>query len=461
MRFFPPSMRPVAISMCVLFLGGCASFSADGGFNSVQTLTKERTGQDIKWVKTDGDAASVAQTIDPLLAKPLSVDDAVKIALLNNRGLQASYGDLGIAESDLVQAGRLANPSFTFGRLRRGGDLEVDRTLMLPVMSLLTMPFASKIEGRRFEQTQLRVASDAVAVADATRRAYFSAVAAQETVKYMQQVNESAQASASLARKMTAAGNWSKLEQAREQGFYADTALQLARAIQTNVAEREKLTRLMGLWGPRTEFTLPDRLPPLPKAPEDISDAEVRAMQNRLDILMSQRELAGLASSLGLTKTTRFINILDAGLVRNSYRETPSKEDGYQISFEIPLFDWGTARVSKAEATYMQAVNRSAETAINARSEVRQAYFNYRSTYDIAKHYRDEIVPLKKRISDEQMLRYNGMLIGVFTLLADAREQVMSVNGAIEALRDYWIADSALKMAQTGRSAAAGGKTAD
>lgn len=112
---------------------------------------------------------------------------------------------------------------------------------------------------------------------------------------------------------------------------------------------------------------------------------------------------------------------------------------------------------------YMQAVNRAAELAINARSEVREAYTGYRSAYDIAKHYRDEVVPLQKRISDEQMLRYNGMLIDVFTLLADARAQVLSVNASISALRDYWMAESTLKMAQTGRSvtgAASGGAAA-
>lgn len=457
MRQFTQSLRPVAIAVSVLFLGGCASFSADGGFNTVQSLTKERTGQDVKWVKTDEDASDVAKTIEPLLAKPLSVDDAVTIALLNNRGLQANYAELGIAESSLVQAGRIPNPSFTFGRVRRGGDLEVDRKLMIPVMSLLTMPFATKIESRRFEQAQLRAAGDALAVVDATRRAYFSAVAAQETVKYMRQVKDSTEASAELARKMTSVGNWSKLEHSREQGFYADVTVQLAKAMQTATIEREKLTRLMGLWGTNTAFKLPDRLPALPKAPEEINDAEARAMRNRLDILMTKRELSGLADSLGLTKATRFVNVLDVGFLHNSYRESPTTENGFEVSFEIPLFDWGTARVSKAEAMYMQAVNRSAELAINARSEVRQAYSTYRGAYDIARHYRDEVVPLKKRISEEQMLRYNGMLIGVFTLLADARDQVLSVNGSIDALRDYWIAESALKMAQTGHSADAAG----
>jgi outer membrane protein TolC len=142
--------------------------------------------------------------------------------------------------------------------------------------------------------------------------------------------------------------------------------------------------------------------------------------------------------------------VLEVGAVRNSYNDAPTQR-GYTISVELPLFDWGDARVAKAEAIYMQAVNRAAETAINARSEVREAYANYRSSYEIARHFRDEIVPLKKRISEENLLRYNGMLIGVFELLADARSQINSVNGYIEALRDFWLAQADLEMALLGR----------
>ena len=125
---------------------------------------------------------------------------------------------------------------------------------------------------------------------------------------------------------------------------------------------------------------------------------------------------------------------------------------GYTISVELPIFDWGTAGVAKAEAIYMQSVNRTAETAINARSEVRQTYKGYRSSFEIARHFRDEIVPLKKRVSEENQLRYNGMLIGVFELLADARSQITSVQGYIDALRDFWIAKADLDMALIGKS---------
>ena len=176
-------------------------------------------------------------------------------------------------------------------------------------------------------------------------------------------------------------------------------------------------------------------------------------MTNRLDILMAQKELAGLASSLGLTRSTRFVNLLDLSYLRDT-SASGERSTGYEIELQIPLFDWGGARVAKAEAMYMQAVHRAAGAAVDARSQVRESYTGYRTAYDLARHYRDEVVPLKKRISDEQLLRYNGMLISVFELLADAREQVASVNASIEAQRDFWIADAALQAALTGSGGA-------
>lgn len=455
MQFLSMAMRPVAAGVALLLLSGCATFTNDGGLGPVQAMTKERIGKEVSWVKTDADAATVERTIAPLFARPLSVDDAVTIALLNNKGLQADYAELGISEADLVQAGRISNPLFSFGRLSQGGDIEIERRLMLPVMSLLTMPVATRIARRGFEQAQMRAAGDALRVADDTRRAYFSAIAAQESVSYMEQVKLAAQASAELAVKMVQAGNWSKLDLAREQAFYGDVVVQLARAMQEHVAERERLTRLMGLSGERIAFTLPNRLPDLPVAPKEPGELEANALHNRLDVLMARRELAGLADSLGLTRATRFVNILDVSYLRNSFGDNPVRQTGYEIELQIPLFDWGGARVARAEAMYMQAVNRTAEIAVNARSEVRAAYTGYRSAYDIAKHYREEVVPLQKRISEEQLLRYNGMLISVFELLADARSQVASVNASIEAQRDFWMAESALQMAQTGRSSEA------
>jgi outer membrane protein TolC len=434
----------------VLALGGCASPPAGSGQEAVARMVEARGGPAAPAVA----AGALERHVAGLLAKPLGADDAVGIALLNNRSLQASYAELGIAEADLVQAGRLANPVFSFGKLKGHDGVEIERKLMLPVIGLLLMPITRPLERRRYAVAQMRTAGEALRVADETRRAWHGAVAAQQSALYMEQVKDAAEASAELARRMAQAGNWSRLQQSREQAFYADAVAQLARARQASVAEREKLTRLMGLSGKTLGFTLPERLPDLPDAPRQVADAEAQAMANRLDMQMAQKELAGLAASLGLTRSTRLINLLDVSYLRN--REPNGENNtGYEIELQIPLFDWGGAKVARAEAAYMQAVHNAAAAAVNAGSQVRESHAAYRSAYAIARHYRDEIVPLKKRISDEQMLRYNGMLISVFELLADAREQVASVNAAIEAQRDFWIADSALQAALTGSGSAA------
>lgn len=442
-------LRAVAAGMLVLVLSGCASFSQDGGLDAVSAMTSARTGQDVRLPGASAASASTQAELDRLLRAPLSADGAVRVALLNNRGLRASLAALGVAEADLVQAGRMANPGFSFSRMSGGGETEIERSVMFDLVGLLTMPIRRDIEARRFQGAQLLAAADAVRLAADTRKAWFNAVAATQSAHYAEQVREAAQASAELAQRMARAGNLSALDQAREQVFSAESTAQLARARHNATAAREQLARLMGVWGAQTAFTLPDRLPELPAAPRDERDVEALAMQQRLDVQLAKLETASTARTLGLTRATGVVNVLEAGYVNASKSGSP-RENGYAIELAIPLFDWGGARVAKAEALYMGAVHRTAHTAVNARSQVREAWSAYRTTYDLARHYRDEVVPLQKKISDETLLRYNGMLMSVFELLADARAQITGVNTAITAQRDFWIAETDLQAAING-----------
>ncbi len=434
-----------------MILAGCASFSSDGGFDQVSQLTKERTGQTAAMQRDDAQVRTAGTRVVELLRTPLTAETAVEIALLNNRGLQARFGDLQIAETDLVRAGRLKNPSFSFGRMSGGGDVEIERAVLFDVLGLLTMPVAKEVGQRRFEQAQLQAAYEAVSLAADARRAYFDAVAAQELVTYFEQVKETADISNELAKRMLQVGNFNKLSQMREQAFYADATAQLARARHQATADREKLSRLLGLQGEQLTFRLPDRLPDLPNEPAPMQNAEQTAMDKRLDVLMARRQTEATARSLGLTKATRLVNVLEASYQNKSESGSP-RANGYEIELELPLFDFGSTRAARAEATYMQAVNHTAEVAVNARSEVREAHSAYRTAFELAKHYRDEVVPLRKRISEENLLRYNGMLISVFELLTDAREQVAGVTGYVQALRDFWVAETNLQTALTGRS---------
>ncbi|MET0856609.1 MAG: TolC family protein [Telluria sp.] len=439
----------VAVAAAALLVSACGSISPDRGFASVSALATERLGVDARLVRTDDDAEALAKMIDDKLRQPLRVGDAVRIALLNNRALQSTYWSAGIAEADLVQAGRLQNPSFSFQRARQGSDIDIERSLTMSLVGALTAPLARRIEERRFEQVRLIVANEMLAHAAETQRAYFEAVTALQSMTYARRVSDAADASAELSDRMARAGNASQLDLARERAFRAEATAGVGRAHKRVIAAREKLTRLMGLWGGAAAYQLPDRLPDLPAEPAELEDIERIALRDRLDIQAARIDAAQTAASLGLTKTTRFVNVLELGYVRNTSGGVSAP--GYAITLELPLFDWGSARVAKSEAIYMQAVNKVAHAAVEARSQARETYLDYRTSYDLAKHYRDEVIPLRKKISDETLLRYNGMLLSVFELLADSREQSMAVNSSIEALKDFWIAQTNLEAALGGR----------
>jgi outer membrane protein TolC len=433
-------------------LGGCASFSPDGGLDRVAEITRERIAEAPRPIRDETDAGRVAEEVRRLLAQPLTAESAVKIAILNNRGLQAELAGLGIAEADRVQAGRLRNPTLGFTRTSGGGEREYERAFLFDLLGLLTLSTRSDIEDRRFQVAQMRVAERTLELAQNARQAFFAAVAAQEAAKYQEQAVTAARAGADLAARMADVGNFSRLRQQREQLLYAEMAADLARARQTAMTERERLVRILGLAGPQRTFTLPERLPDLPATPLTEAETLGRAMETRLDLRAARVEMDGLARNLGLTRATGLVNVLEAGYVNNS-ATGKADQRGYTIEFSLPIFDWGEARMAKAEALYTQALHRVAERAVNAESEVRDAYHAYRTALDLARHYQDEMVPLGQRISEETLLRYNGMLIGVWDLLADARRQVTLVNAAIQARKDFWLAESNLRMAMDGGGA--------
>ncbi|MCB5183903.1 TolC family protein [Methylobacillus gramineus] len=451
------TMRGSAALLLLLSLSACTSFSRDGGFDDVKQGVGKHLKQTLSWERDGNSSAETGERVKELLAQPLSVDNAVQLALLNNKGLQASYAELGIAEADLVQAGRLPNPRFSMLYARNDGDYKIEQAFTMNVFAFITMPKATEIERRRFEQTKQAVSLAVIQRAQVVRRAWVHAVAANQAVSYAAQVQQSAEAAAELARRMYQQGNWSKLDQAREQGFYADAALEYARAREQQVNAQEELARSLGL-ADRALFTLPAHLPDLPSNEASLLQIEKNTFDLRLDLQAQRLEVETLAKRLGLTKTTRFINVLELGPARVlEGRRGDAYKNGVEVAFELPLFDAGNARVARAEAMYMEALNHTAQVVVDAQSEVRQAYNSYGVRYEIARHYRDEIVPLRHRILQENQLRYNGMLVSAFDLLADVRTQVGSVNQYIAALRDFWLAEADLELATVGPLALAVG----
>jgi outer membrane protein TolC len=274
------------------------------------------------------------------------------------------------------------------------------------------------------------------------------------------QAKSAAESTAQVAKELGSTGALNKLDQAREQAFYAETTAELATARQNEATERENLVRALGLWGKDINFKLPDTLPALPHRVRKLPGVEVETVRKRLDLQIGRLELAALAKSYGLTHATRFVSLLEAGpaFKTTKDRETGEtiRDSGFDVEFEIPIFDFGEVRVRQAEQTYMQAVNRLLQLAVNVRSEARNAYRIYRSTYDIAAHYQREILPLRKIINEQTQLQYGAMQNDVFALLVEARQRIAANRAGVEAKLAFWLADSHLRATISGGARPAG-----
>jgi outer membrane protein TolC len=445
------------ITLAVLGIAGCTGFTKDGGFDAVADAARQRLAANIEWPRTSQERAKADAQVAALLGHPLTAEDAVQIALLNNRTLQGAFEELGISEADLVQAGRLPNPRFDLRHASAAGQYDIEETLSFNVLSLLTMRYAREIQRQRFAQTQ-RVAVLRVAqLAKDTREAFYAAVAARESLDYRLKVRAAAEAGATLAQRMVAAGNWNQLDQAREKNFYIDAVQGLTHAALAEEAAREKLIAAMGLPEEKCgalNLRLVEVLPILPTSIENLPDVESALLQNRLDLQLMRTRMDELQRNLKLTRSTRFVNVLDVGATRvqQGSRDAPY-ERGYTITLEVPIFDSGSARVKKSAAIYAQAVDNFTQAAIEARSQIRLAYANYRAAFELAKQQRDEVLPLRKAIAQENLLRYNASQISIFELLSDAREQAAGFDGNIQRVRDFWIAKSQLDAALLGDAA--------
>lgn len=439
-------------------LAGCASVSPDGLRGDVQALAQGRTGMaDAALPAADPAArAQAQQAMAGWLAQPLTQDAAVRIALLNNPGLQARLAALGVADAERVQAITLPNPQLSLARFANSHEREIERTLAFSLLDLITLPWRTERQAERMQIATLQAAQEVVALAADTRRAWLRAVAAEQVAATHERMVEAAEAGTELARRMARVGNWSRLQYAREQAVLQEATAQRARARLAAATGREQLSRSMGLWGVQAAYTLAGQLPALPAAAWPADGIEATALRERLDVQAARRQLHSQAHQQGWSRAGAVFGDVGLAYSRNTAaeRDTGHREitRGWELDVPLPLFDWGGAARTRAQAQVEQSAAQLQDTAVRARSEVRSAWLTYRTALDLARQQRDEVVPLRQLIADETTLRYNGMLASVWELLAEARASTEAVAGAIEAQRDFWLAETDLQLALTGTS---------
>lgn len=458
-----------------LLLTACASpeqvarlSDPKAGFSTVNSKAGRVLGKDTVMLMSAQDIEANAKRVHGLVhKKTISADTAVQVALLNNRGLQAKYAELGVSSADVWQSIMQPNPVVSIGAFGLnasglGAYRAIESVIAFNLLSAFTQPDYTKLAELRFTQAQLQAVEETLRVAVETRRAWVGAVAGFEAAGLIRDAQSTADAGSELAARLGDTGFLNRAEQAREHAFFAELSGQRAKARLDAQLAKEALTRQLGLWGTEVDYYVPNNLPRLPGHIHGRSGIEAEALKYRVDLAIAKLELQAQAQARDMTDATRFVTDLEliAGVEKERENDggvivsetTPQVE----LEFAIPIFDSGKARLKRAEAQYMIAAHQLAERAVNVRSEARSAHAAYSGTYKIARHYRDAVVPLRRTIEEESLLSYNGMITNTFELLADTRARLNANLMEADARREFWLADANMQAAIHGGGASSG-----
>lgn len=438
------------ILLSVFVLGGCATVKREARFPEVQSAVADRLGQNVEWNR-DGKSDERAQkALRALLQRELSAETAVQVALLNNRRLQAKFENLGVAQADLVEAGLLDNPVLGASAIFQNAGTEIDLDIVQNFLGVFTLLARKKIGRAAAERVTLEVSGDVLDLAAQVQSQYYRVVGDAEALGLARQVVSSTEAAAELAQRQFAVGNLSKREQSIQQVFYAQNLLDLAQAEAQLDADREKLTRLMGLWGADTDWKIPARLPEVPTAVPTLDEIEKLAISRRMDLAAAKKEVEGLTQAVNLAHEFRWLSPLGIGV---QFRRDTDGEKGYgpKIELGLPIFNQGQTQIARLESERKRAEEQVAALAVDIRSEARESRGRVMATAQAVKHYQTALLPLQQTIVAETLKFYNGMLIGVYDLLLASQSQIQTGRQYIAANRDFWLAWTELERVVGGR----------
>lgn len=441
-RSRPSTMTSMlVIGIFTLVLTGCATIDINDQIATVNREYSEFTGGNLRLSQS-----AQADTTE-ILQQPLSQESAVRLSLINSPAFQVMLNEHWARAAEEMKIGRMTNPALSLERVRVGDELEIGRLISISAIDLFTLPQKQRVAAQRRLAGEWQLSGNVVEKITKVRKSWVRAVAAQQITDYAEQVFESAEASAELARRMEAAGNFNRIARARQHAFYADATTQLTIARQEAVVRREELIRELGLDDEAAKkLVLPKTLPSIPSAPLTAEDVSQLAKSARIDLQWAHHQLEAARTLQGLTGVTSWLDVEIAGR-----RDRIPDATGYELELRLPIFDAGDLERASMNAETLAALNRYESVRRAAGSHLREHYSAYRAAYELAIHHRDEIVPLRKTISEENLLRYNGMLIGVFELLADSREQISAVMSSIAAQQQFWLADAALRASMVGK----------
>jgi cobalt-zinc-cadmium efflux system outer membrane protein len=416
-------------------------------FAPVGQNARERTGRIVTWEREENARQQTLEQVRRLLKRPLTANIAAQVALLNNRGLQSTLEQIGLAEADLIEARTIPNPDLNLSARfpdKPPSGTDIEWSIAQDFLSILMIPLRTKIASNQLTAVQLRVSDEVTRLVEEAKRATYELEAAQEILSRLKVEQEAQAASLELIQSLHEAGNITDLQLLQQQGEYGQARLEIAQAEAEIRDLREKLNRLMGLWGEDTNWKLSQGLPDVPQEDLSVRGLETLAVTQRYDLAAAKAELESAVRAARLDKTFRWIGALDFGI--DSERDTDSQTiTGPTLRLQLPIFNQGQARVVRSEAALRRAYDKFEQEAVEIRSEVRELRDKLISKRDIAQFYRDQLLPTRLQIRDQTQLQYNAMIVSPLELFTARRLEVSAERGYVEAKRDYWVTRAELE----------------
>ena len=408
-------------------------------FHEVQEDVERLTGENVYWDASLEDTV-VPISVDEMLGNELTEDFAIQIALLNNPNLQAVYESLGIAKAQLMQAGLLKNPifsfSYEFSTKSSITDL-INMSLLQNFLEALLIPMKKRMAQAELEATRDRVVTQILDVIAETKIAFYTLQAKSKIWSLKKQVLLANELSYEAAEKLQVAGNVKELEVAMERSLYEQSKLDVASWEVAVLEAREQLNVLMGLWGRQINWMISGELPAIPSEEEGFNNIENDAIAQSIDLKISYNQLLAVAAGFGIDTSKLIFPAFDVGV--SSERDEGVWYVGPAFNIPIPLFDFGKANSAKARARILQLWNQYTALAVEIRSKARSSRFFLLNAFRQSRYAKEVIVPLAKEVTELTLLQHNAMQIGIFHLLAAKRQELEKKVEAVQLHQDYWL----------------------
>ncbi len=448
----------LALSLAALGLAGCASVRPQAAFGDVEQTLAGRTDRRTVWRTGAEDDARADGSVDSLLAAPLSADAAVQVALLNNRRLQAVYEDVGVAQADLVQAGLLANPLLGAGvrfPLESSGAPDLRFSVATSFLSVFNLPLRRAVARSAYEAARLRVAAAVLRYEADTRAAFYRAQADAARLDLQRAVVENTQASYRASLLLREAGNVPAVDLLAEQALFEQARLDLVSAEAQTAESRERLARLMGVFGEQAAFALAGSIPPATERDDEAvvpaatgAALEAQAVEASLLLAAARQDIETAGRRLGLSNLTALVPDFEAGAELE--RDDGDYKLGPDVEVAVPLFDQGQGRLGRARSDLRRAQARYFALGVEVRSTARVLARRLDAARATAVQYQTVVLPLRAQLTQQTLLQYNAMQTGVFGLLNAQQMEVVANRRYLDRLADYWRARTDLALLLAG-----------